>query len=476
MTAATLALTREVSPRIVECELTHLARTPIDFERARAQHAAYERALEQLGCRVERVAAAPDHPDSVFIEDTAVVVDDVAVITHPGAESRRREVDAVERALERYRPVVRITAPGTLDGGDVVVAGRRVFVGLTSRTNADGVAQLRAALAPFGFRTDAVKVTGCLHLKTAATALDDDTILLNPQWVDPAVFEPLRTVRVDPAEPMAANVVRVGDALLYADSYPRTQALLGAAGFKPIVVDASELAKAEGAVTCCSLVLRTDVVPLRARWDRTWNALRPAGDAAVRDLTAETRRLASHFEELLARHAEPQRHYHTGQHLAEVFAQWDRVKGHASRPAEAELALWYHDVVYDPQRSDNEALSAALARDAIIAAGLGLEVAARVETLILATRHESAPGPGDAALVVDVDLAILGERESRFEEYERQVREEYAWVPGFIYRRKRAEVLRRFLARPVIYSSAEMRAWGETRARANLGRSLARLG
>jgi dimethylargininase len=463
MTAPSLALTRAVSPRIVECELTHLARTPIDFDRAVAQHAAYERALTQLGCRIERVDAAPEHPDSVFIEDTAVVVDDVAVITRPGAESRRREVDAVERALEKHRPLVRIVAPGTLDGGDVIVAGRRVFVGLTSRTNEEGVAQLRAALAPFGYRADAVTVTGCLHLKTAATALDDDTILINPDWADPAAFEPLRTVRVDPAEPMAANVVRVGDALLYADSYPRTQSLLAAAGFRPLVVDASELAKAEGAVTCCSLVLRADVVPLRMRWERTWSALGRAPRVGE-------------FDALLARYAAPQRHYHTAQHLAEVFGHWDRVRTDAVRPAEAELALWYHDAIYDPQRSDNEAASAALARDAIVASGLGQEVAARVEALILATRHDGAPAPGDAALVVDVDLAILGERESRFDEYERQVREEYAWVPGFIFRRKRAEVLRLFLARPAIYSSAEMRAWGEARARANLARSLARLG
>ena len=376
----------------------------------------------------------------------------------------------------KHRPIVRIDEPGTLDGGDVIVAGRRVFVGLTSRTNSDGVAQLRAALAPFGYRTDAVKVTGCLHLKSAATALDDDTILINPGWADPAAFEPLAIVRVDPAEPMAANVVRVGDALLYADSYPRTKALLAAAGYHPLLVDATELAKAEGAVTCCSLILRTDVVPLRQRWDRTWSTLGPVGGSSPRAAGSRPRAGAAGFDALLARYGEAQRHYHTGQHLGEVFAHWDRVKGHAVRPAEAELALWFHDAIYDPQRSDNEALSAALARDAIIAAGLGLDVAARVESIILATRHEADPEPGDAALVVDVDLAILGERESRFDEYERQVREEYAWVPGFIYRRKRAEVLRRFLARPAIYTSAEMRAWGEARARVNLERSLARLG
>jgi dimethylargininase len=463
MPPAILALTREVSPRIVECELTHLARTPIDAGRARAQHAAYEALLARLGCAVERVTPSPGHPDSVFIEDTAVVVDDLAVITRPGAESRRGEVDAVERALAAHRPLARIVAPGTLDGGDVIVVGRRVFVGRTDRTNDEGIAQLRAHLAPFGFRTDAVAVTGCLHLKSAATAIDDATLVVNPAWVDVAAFAPLRTIVVDPSEPYGANIVRVGDALVYADAYPRTRARLVAAGYEPHLVDASELAKAEGAVTCCSVLLRTDVVPLRQRWDATWRALGLAsGDA-------------DGFLALLERYGESSRHYHTAQHLAEVFGHWDRVKRHAARPAEAEVALWYHDAIYDAQRSDNEERSAALAREVLVRAGVAPAAGPRVEALILATRHAAAPEADDAALVVDVDLAILGEREARFEEYERQVREEYAWVPGFIYRRKRTEVLQRFLARPSIYTTAEMRSWGEVRARANLERSLSRL-
>lgn len=459
-----LALTREVSPRIVECELTHLSRAPIDVDRARAQHAAYERLLERLGCEVRRVAPAPDHPDSVFIEDAAVVLDEVAVIARPGAESRRAEVEAVAAALAPLRRLVHLVAPATLDGGDVLVVGKRVFVGRTGRTNDEGIAQLRAALAPFGYRTDGVPVTGCLHLKSAVTALDDATVLLNPAWVAPAAFAPLDVVEVDPAEPMAANIVRIDGALLYADAYPRTRARLGARGFQPLVVDASELAKAEGAVTCCSILVRVDVDPLAAQWDATWRALGRAGGG---DGTT--------FADLLARHAEPHRHYHTRQHLVECFRHWGRLRPRAQRPGEAELALWYHDAVYDPQRSDNEALSAALARDVVIAAALGLDAAARVEALILATRHEAAPDDPDARLIVDVDLGILGEETARFDEYERQVREEYAWVPEFIYRRKRAEVLQRFLDRDAIYTSPEMKAWGEDRARANLGRSLARL-
>lgn len=250
------ALTRAISPRIVECELTHLDRIPIDVAAARAQHTAYARALIALGCAVDEVEPAPDHPDSVFIEDTAVVFDELAVITRPGAASRRGETAAVEHALAPLRPIVRIEAPATLDGGDVLVVGKRVFVGRTGRTNEGGVVQLRAALAPYGYTVEAIEVTGCLHLKTAVTAVDDCTVLLNPAWIDAGALGGLDRIEVDPAEPMGANVVRVGDALLYGAAYPRTRARLEARGYRPLCVDASELAKAEGAVTCCSLVLR----------------------------------------------------------------------------------------------------------------------------------------------------------------------------------------------------------------------------
>ena len=179
-----LALTRAISPRLADCELTHLDRTPINVERAEAQHREYEATLRALGCEVRRVDPAPDHADSVFIEDTAVVFDEIAVITRPGAESRRAETAAVERVLGPLRPIARITSPGTIDGGDVLVLGRRVFAGRTSRTNDDGIEQLRAVLAPHGYTVEAVAVTGCLHLKTAVTAIDDETVLVNPSWVD----------------------------------------------------------------------------------------------------------------------------------------------------------------------------------------------------------------------------------------------------------------------------------------------------
>jgi dimethylargininase len=250
-----LALTRAISPRLADCELTHLDRTPIDAERAEEQHRAYEMALRALGCVVRRVDPAPAQADSVFIEDTAVVFPELAVITRPGAKSRRGETEAVERALKPLRTIARIDAPGTLDGGDVLVVGKRVFVGRTSRTNDAGIAQLRALVAPHGYTVVPVEVTGCLHLKTAVTAIDETTVLLNPAWVDPKAFAPASVVQVDPAEPMGANVLRVGEALLYSDAYPKTLSRIKGRGHAVRTVDASELAKAEGAVTCCSLVL-----------------------------------------------------------------------------------------------------------------------------------------------------------------------------------------------------------------------------
>ena len=250
-----LALTRELSPRISECELTHLAREPVDVERARTEHAAYEDALRSLGCVVRRVAAAPELPDSVFIEDTAVVVDEVAVICRPGAESRRAETGAVADALRAHRPVAAVLAPGTLDGGDVMRAGRRLLVGRSARTNDAGIRQLRSIVSSLDYEVVAVPFSGCLHLKTAATLVADGVALVNPAWVEPAALAPLRTIAVDAAEPFAANALRIGDALVYPAEFPRTAARLRAEGLAVHTVPAGELAKAEGGVTCCSIVL-----------------------------------------------------------------------------------------------------------------------------------------------------------------------------------------------------------------------------
>jgi dimethylargininase len=249
-----LAVTRPVSEALSRCELTHLDRTPIDIDLARAQHHAYERVLEETGCTIVRVEAAPELSDAVFVEDAAVVLSEAAIIMRPGAPSRRAETAAVADVVARYRPLRLIDAPGTIDGGDVLVVGREVFAGLSGRTNSAAVEQMRTMLGPHGYDVHAVPVTGCLHLKSAVTALTDDRLLINPEWVVRDFFSTFDLVEVDPHEPYAANIVRVGEELVYPGSFPRTLERLERLGFRVRTVEVGELAKAEGAVTCCSLI------------------------------------------------------------------------------------------------------------------------------------------------------------------------------------------------------------------------------
>lgn len=254
-----MALTREISPAILNCQLTHLTRTPIDLTLARAQHADYEWALVEAGCTVRRLDTGPDMPDSVFVEDVAVVFEELALITRPGAEARRAETPGVLDALVRLqnvhpRPLVMIDEPGTVDGGDVLVIGRQVFVGSSRRTNAAGIDQLRRILSRVGYSVRAVPVQHCLHLKSAVTALTTDAVLINRTWVSPEVFEGLELVDVDPQEPYGANALLVGDRLVYPTAYPRTRERLEKRGLHVRAVDVGELAKAEGAVTCGSLI------------------------------------------------------------------------------------------------------------------------------------------------------------------------------------------------------------------------------
>lgn len=249
-----IAITRGVSPAIEHCELVHQERRPIDVALAVRQHRRYEEALASLGCRVEALPADPELADSVFVEDACVVLDEVAVITRPGAESRRPETAPIARALAPYRPLVSIESPGTLDGGDVLRIGRTLYVGLSGRSNQAAIDQLSRALAPYGYAVCGVAVRGCLHLKSAVTAVDDDTVLVNPEWVDATVFTGTRAIEIDPRERGAANVLRIGERVIYPASFPATRRRLAAAGVDVVEVDVSELQKAEGAVTCCSLV------------------------------------------------------------------------------------------------------------------------------------------------------------------------------------------------------------------------------
>ena len=249
-----IAITRPVPGAIDRCQLTHLERSAIDLTRARAQHAAYEAALAALGCEIGHIPAADHLPDSVFVEDAAIVLDEIAVMTRPGAASRLDEVDGVAIALLPHRDLRWLGSPATLDGGDVLLLGRTLYVGAGGRSNLEGIDQLADAVGPFGYDVRAVQARGCLHLKSAATALAPNLALVNPEWIAPDSFGAIDVVEIDPAEPFAANVLRVGGTVLCAAAFPRTRARIEAAGIATRTVDVSELAKAEGALTCCSLL------------------------------------------------------------------------------------------------------------------------------------------------------------------------------------------------------------------------------
>lgn len=200
-------------------------------------------------------------------------------------------------------------------------------------------------------------------------------------------------------------------------------------------------------------------MPSPLRWAELWRQLAGRPAPAL-------------YGELIAHYGEPRRKYHTARHLDECFEKFDEARELATHPAEVELALWFHDAIYDTRRQDNERKSADWARASAMQAGVTGEAAARVHALVMATRHDAVPSGADAELLVDVDLSILGAAPERFDEYERQIREEYAWVPAFVFRRKRAKILQGFLARPAIFSTALFRDRYEQRARANLKRSL----
>ncbi len=249
------AILREVSTSLGRCELTHIEREPIHVGVARAQHGAYERLLASLGCAIVLLPEEPELPDAVFVEDTAVVLPELAIITRPGAPSRRPEVPSVAATLARYRRLVTIEAPGTIDGGDVLVAGKEVFIGETGRSNSHAIEQVARALRPFGYVVRGVPVSGCLHLKSAVTLCGSDTLLVNPAWVDPALFRGKSIIDVDPLESHAANALLLDGGIIYPSSFPRTRERLLAQGMTVHEIDLSELAKAEGAVTCCSLIV-----------------------------------------------------------------------------------------------------------------------------------------------------------------------------------------------------------------------------
>lgn len=248
------AITRAVSPSMNECELSFVDRRAIDIGKAIEQHDRYEECLRSLGISVVSLPALVDSPDAVFVEDPAIVLDEIGVMTRMGAESRRAESASLAEAVARFRTLRWIAEPGTLEGGDVVRIGRRLFVGRSARSNAAGIAQLQSEVAPFGYAVEAVPMRGCLHLKSACTYLGREAVLANRDWVDLGPFAGCHVIDVAPEEPGAADVLAIGDTVLIPASFPRTARVLELAGWGVLPIDVSELQKAEAGVTCMSLI------------------------------------------------------------------------------------------------------------------------------------------------------------------------------------------------------------------------------
>ena len=251
-----IAITRAVSLRFNECEITHIDRTTIDLDIALAQHHEYVKVLKTLGCNVIELPSEADLPDSVFVEDTAFILPEAAIITRPGADSRKPETDSIVRALKPLIKLVYMREPATVDGGDVLVLGKKIYVGLSTRSNQEAIDQLNKALGEYGYVVTGVQLHDCLHLKSAVTRVDDTTLLINKSWVDTHHFENFDWIEVDPAEPFAANCLPIGKSIIFPTAFPKTRAKLEERGYKIVTVDVSELAKAEGALTCCSLIIQ----------------------------------------------------------------------------------------------------------------------------------------------------------------------------------------------------------------------------
>jgi len=250
----TAALVREVSPDLGDAQLTFVHRQPVDIEVARRQHDGYVGCLASLGLDIVRLPPAPEHPDGVFVEDAVVLIDSVAVLTRPGASSRRAEVGSVRAAVEaRGLAVASIEAPGTLDGGDILQIGQTVHVGRTTRTNQAGIEQLTALVEPLGRHVIPVDVRDALHLKTAATALPDATIIASLDRVDLGAFAGREVIAAP--EPAGANVLLFGDTVIVSAAAPATAAIVRKRGFAVQTVEITELEKAEAGPTCLTVLL-----------------------------------------------------------------------------------------------------------------------------------------------------------------------------------------------------------------------------
>lgn len=257
-----IALTRSLDSSIADCQLTFMEREPIDVQRAGEQHEGYQKALRSMGAEVVNIPAGAGQPDCVFLEDNAVVLDEVAVLAEMARDSRKAETTLVGQLLATQREIAWIEPPGTLEGGDVFIVGRTIYVGLSTRTNESGAQQLAAIVEPIGYRVRTVAVTGCLHLTTGAMCAAEGIVLANPQWVDCEAFTGVEVVAVDSAEPWAANALPIGGTTLLCDCFPRTRELLESLGVTTITTDVGELMKAEAGLTCMSLIFEGESEPM----------------------------------------------------------------------------------------------------------------------------------------------------------------------------------------------------------------------
>jgi dimethylargininase len=249
-----IALTHVISPNIDQCELSFLERSPINYRRAVEQHEHYCDLLRDCGLEVIELSMNRSFPDSTFIEDTAVVFDELAIMASMGVESRRGEIPGVESVLGYYRDIKHIRLPATLEGGDVLSIENKVFVGISPRTNISGFETIKEILEPFGYQVIPLAVNGCLHLKSACVAVDDETLLVNPRWLD---LQPLRDFRIIPVpedEPAAVNSLWINSTICMHSGHQKTIDLLANLKFSIKVVDISELLKAEAGMTCSSMI------------------------------------------------------------------------------------------------------------------------------------------------------------------------------------------------------------------------------
>lgn len=251
------AITHKVSSRISECELTFIERAPIDYELSKRQHDSYESLLKRLGLSVRSLSENDNYPDACFVEDTAIVVDELAVMCTMGVSSRRGEIPLIARELSNYRDLNHIFLPATIEGGDVLRVGRQILVGESKRTNSAGIRALKQILEPVGYKVIRVPTKGGLHFKSGCSAIDEETLFLNPEWIDTESLTGFKLLTTPPEEPAAANVLKVGKTVCLQSEFPRAIDLIRSIVENVETVDMSELRKAEAGLTCSSIIFES---------------------------------------------------------------------------------------------------------------------------------------------------------------------------------------------------------------------------